>query len=491
MLAGNITIADGKALGEKIDEIESNLRAVPEFQAIEALLSDAKGISLRDVIENNPEIINYLKTDMLMRLKTNLWLSYIKNQSILFQDLLNKYNALSNQIDEISLDDTPWKHALEIYKKRFTVPYDMEIANLKGAIIGESIPHVEFSFKKDGQTVKLSRDKLEELDILSQGEKRALYLLNIIFDIDQVKASGKETLFIIDDIADSFDYKNKYAIIEYLYELSEYDKFYLIILSHNFDFYRTISSRLGLRRQDRLCAEHNGTDIKLIEEHYQNQPFEQWKQHPNSANALALIPFIRNLVEYGKDRHVASREGNKADYKILTSLLHQKNNTHDIRFSDLSGIYNEYLDVGSFNGDINVNDKVIDVLYSCADSITDANADLEYKIILAMAIRHLSEEYMISKIKPYSGIIWWKEGKERFDGSSIRFLEIVDEKFNQTRELLNGFKQFGEPNVVKLFEEVNIMTPENIHLNSFMYEPILDMDIVELIDLYRRVKDLR
>lgn len=34
------------------------------------------------------------------------------------------------------------------------------------------------------------------------------------------------------------------------------------------------------------------------------------------------------------------------------------------------------------------------------------------------------------------------------------------------------------------------MTPENIHLNSFMYEPLLDMDIQELLNLYSRVKAL-
>lgn len=31
------------------------------------------------------------------------------------------------------------------------------------------------------------------------------------------------------------------------------------------------------------------------------------------------------------------------------------------------------------------------------------------------------------------------------------------------------------------------MTPENIHLNSFMYEPILDMSDIHLKDLYKRV----
>ena len=48
-------------------------------------------------------------------------------------------------------------------------------------------------------------------------------------------------------------------------------------------------------------------------------------------------------------------------------------------------------------------------------------------------------------------------------------------------------KQFGDKDIIKVLEKVNIMTPENIHLNSFMYEPILDMDIVELLNLYKIV----
>lgn len=59
----------------------------------------------------------------------------------------------------------------------------------------------------------IDRSKLEELDTLSQGEKRALYLLNIIFDIESIKASGEEKLIIIDDIADSFDYKTSMLLL--------------------------------------------------------------------------------------------------------------------------------------------------------------------------------------------------------------------------------------------------------------------------------------
>ena len=136
----------------------------------------------------------------------------------------------------------------------------------KGAIIGESVPHVEFTFMHGTDSRTIDRKRLEELNTLSQGEKRALYLLNIIFDIEQLKASGQEILLVVDDIADSFDYKNKYAIIEYLYEIAQEPNFYMLILTHNFDFHRTVSSRLGIARQNRLMADLSNATLRAISE---------------------------------------------------------------------------------------------------------------------------------------------------------------------------------------------------------------------------------
>ena len=44
--------------------------------------------------------------------------------------------------------------------------------------------------------------------------------------------------------------------------------------------------------------------------------------------------------------------------------------------------------------------------------------------------------------------------------------------------------------IIKLLDQVNLMTPENIHLNSFMYEPILDMSNHHLKSLYTQIRDL-
>jgi hypothetical protein len=363
----------------------------------------------------------------------------------------------------------------------------MNIANLKGAIIGESVPQVEFSFQKGTKTKVVDRSKLEELDTLSQGEKRALYLLNIIFDIESIKASGEDKLIIIDDIADSFDYKNKYAIVEYLYELALESKLRLIIMSHNFDFYRTISSRLSIGRKNRLVADCSTEGICLSEEVYQKQPFDYWKKHPNKKYVLALIPFIRNIVEYGKERNVSNALPD-ADFLLLTSLLHEKATTASLKFSDLLSIYQEYLGIPSFEDDIDANDYVIPAMYEICDQMNDTDSTLEYKIILSMAIRHKAEFFMLQKINGYTGQLSWN--RNRHSGSSADFLRYVDNHGNQTRELMNGFLQIYSGEAIELMSEVNIMTPENIHLNSFMYEPILDMDVIELLNLYRQITSL-
>lgn len=483
VLSGGEEIADITSLNNTINEIETRIQQLPEYREIEKMLSDAKGIVLKDVIETHPEIIEYLSIDKLDILRKSLWSSYIRDNGAIFSDLCRKYREFYDSINTLTIDETPWKKALDIFNQRFTVPFSMSVANLKGAIIGESVPKVEFTFRNETDCKTINRSKLEELDTLSQGEKRALYLLNIIFDIEQLKESGQEILLVIDDIADSFDYKNKYAIIEYLYELSHEDNFYMLILSHNFDFYRTVSNRLGIDRHNHLMTNLRGSAIILEEEIYQRNPFQYWKMHPNKKFILALIPFVRNIIEYGKDRNVSGTEN---DFKFLTALLHEKSTSNILTFADIEPLYKEYMGAADFGDSVVPTDKVLDILYNICDEITLTDTNLENKIILAMGIRHKAEVFMISQISGYTGQLNW----QRRTGSGTDFLAYVGNTRNQTRELVEGYQQFGAPEKLKILDEVNIMTPEHIHINSFMYEPLLDMDITELLGLYQKVKSL-
>lgn len=489
LLTGVEPIPDENKLENEITQIESEVGKLPGLKKIEALLKDAKGMMLKDTIERYPDIVPFLAEENLEKLRRILWISYIDKFRPETEDMANKYRKLSEAIDKMPVNDTPWRHALDIFNERFSVPFEMTIENLKGAIIGESVPKVEFIFSDGKKSIEIDREKLEALDTLSQGEKRALYLLNIIFDVEQIKNSNEEKLLIIDDIADSFDYKNKYAIIEYLLELSELENIKMIILSHNYDFYRTVAGRLAVLRHHKLVAEEKENMLSLHEEFYQYQPFIWWQQHPNQKYILAMIPFMRNLVEYGRDRNVS---GVGKDFDFLTSLLHEKQDTNSITFRKLLPVFQEYTKIKQYESDISLSDIVVNALHKMCETIV-ANDDsmLEDKIVLSMEIRHIAERYMKAKLSTFEGTLTWGKGKGRRSGTYRDFAEYVDSKGNQTRELVNGFNQIGDAEAKRVLSEVNIMTPENIHLNSFMYEPIIDMDIMELKRLYKEVTSLK
>ena len=309
--------------------------------------------------------------------------------------------------------------------------------------------------------------KRNEIKTLSQGEKRVLYLLNFIFEVESRKLAGQETLFVIDDIADSFDYKNKHAIIEYLNDLANVDFFYQLILTHNYDFYRSIAN-VYVNRQRCLMANKNNDKITLIKaEGIKNYFIGKWKDHISESDTIicATIPFVRNLIEY------TSGEGD-SDYLTLTSLLHWKQNSDTITIGQYHKIYNK---VFNTNYDESIPRKVLDLLINQA-SIISSNPIidglcLEDKVVMSIAIRLQAEKYMIKKIRDIdNNPNYWCEEESQF-GYLLKMLRSKDPS-------LNTFKSL---------EKVSITVSSNIHLNSFMYEPIIDLTIEHLNHLYNEI----
>jgi len=66
-------------------------------------------------------------------------------------------------------------------------------------------------------------------------------------------------------------------------------------------------------------------------------------------------------------------------------------------------------------------------------------------------------------------------------------------KSSQIGRLFGKFKEkFGaEEATIRVLRKVILMTPESIHLNSFMYEPILDMSDEHLRRLYDQMLKLQ
>ena len=444
------------------------------FDAIDGKLANADLRQFRDYLLENPNILPNLSE--LDEFEKALWKAYFVNQKELFSNLLKEYKDGQDTIRELlvkaSQEHTHWEESIIVFNNRFVhLPFYLKIKNKEDVILRDDVPTVEFVFKDGGEErVFQESEKKDLLSILSTGEKRALYILNIIFEVEARDRANQETLVIVDDIADSFDYKNKYAIIDYLRHIAETDNFYMIILTHNFDFFRTIVSRNITSYSQSLIAIKVSDGIKLEKAKYINNPFiKDWKNNLSDTKKLmASIPFIRNIIEY------TSGENDK--YLLLTSLLHSKNNTFDISLEDIKEIFEDTIPNIDFPDISTPPSKVIDVLYQTADDclVAPEGINLENKIVLSIAIRLKAEEFMKNKIQ------------------DTQFLSGLDNSKNQTWQLQKKYTETfnNEKRVIEVIKKVQLITPENIHVNSFMYEPILDMGDSELRELYKSVKNI-
>lgn len=121
---------------------------------------------------------------------------------------------------------------------------------------------------------------------------------------------------------------------------------------------------------------------------------------------------------------------------------------------------------------------VYDILMQESEKITDIEKlEIENKLILSMAIRLIGEEYMQNKII-----------SDLSNGQDI--LKDIYSKKNQSAWLIKEYKKHINDDAMNTLEIVAMITPENIHLNSFMFEPILDMSLKHLYKIYNDVKAL-
>ncbi len=440
------------------------------FEALDKqLIKNPDLRTFRQCLEENPLILPELANPD--RLKGKLWVAYLIRSKDRFNDLLDAYNLgkaeLAVIVAEAKKDRTRWADVIAIFNDRFSVPFVVRMENQEDVILRSDAPAVVFDFLEDPADANSPSAVVEEsslMQVLSNGEKRALYILNIIFEVEARRAAKQPTLFVIDDIADSFDYKNKYAIIEYLNEVSQHPGFFEIILTHNFDFYRTVCGRLQLKQGNRMFASKSENEISLQSEFHGNSPFIHWKKNlTNNRMLLAAVPFLRNLAEYSGDR---------PSFLTLTSLLHMKTDTAGITVGELEILIKKILQDQANLLLSSPAQSVKDLINHVAAEIIAEAAEthaLEDKIVLSIAIRLKAEEVMIAKINDHA---FWTGIKR-----------------NQTTELIRRFKKDfpNERDAIYLFDQVNLMTPENIHLNSFMYEPILDMSAQHLKKLYTKL----
>ena len=183
-----------------------------------------------------------------------------------------------------------------------------------------------------------------------------------------------------------------------------------------------------------------------------------------------MIPFARNLIEYHKGT-------GDADYNKLTSCLHQKSDTAAITDTEVKQILNQYSQGRSCLWTC-TGRSIESLIYAAADDLlTSHDLDpicIENKVVFSMAIRHLAEKYMKRQLLA--------------TGMTDADLATNDTQTGAWTQLMKD-RCPSDPKM-DVIEKVNMMTPELIHINSFMYEPLIDMSIEHLTALYRECKSL-
>jgi len=454
-----------KAISEQMDRVLNNPELLEKFNSIKNKI-DAN-TELRDfqkyLLQNMTILPELADVDAF---KKKLWISYVTASKGHYQEFLSVFKKGESEIEEIIKtarnQETRWREVVDVFKTRFFVPSKIHVANQSEVILNNTAPAFSFEFIDGNDSCMMDQERLSS--ILCSGEQRALYILNIIYEVQAREKEPFQTLLILDDIADSFDYKNKFAIIEYIKDISQSGKFLIIILTHNFDFFRTVHSRLGVKRAHNcLMSIKTDTQVTLVQAEYLH-PFDTWKKslNTNPKMLLASIPMVRNLIEY-------TRGQEDPRYKKLTSILHQKDDSATITLADLALIFKETLSI-----DVNLGEgTVLPLIFQEADKCLNApeSVNLENKVILSIAIRLKAESIMIQRINN-AAVISSIEGE-------------------QTGKLFDLFKSSfpGDTEAIKILERVVMMTPEPIHINSFMFEPLVDMSEYHLQKLYREMKE--
>ena len=262
-----------KIIDSEKQKILDNEKLKKIFADLDKKFKNKEVNDFRDKFADKPYIIEKLKVPK--EFEKEIFKSYLKELKSDLESLSFEFKNIKKEILNIKgiakIEKTTWQSVIDEFNERFHVPFVLKIENKEESVLASEVPKLKFIFQKQDQENNDKEIKEEKmLEILSQGEKRAYYILNIIFEIENRKKLNKKQLIVVDDIADSFDYKNKYAIVEYLQEIANYDNFYLLILSHNFDFYRTMRARCNIDKEQSYIAKKEKNEIKLIAETYKN-----------------------------------------------------------------------------------------------------------------------------------------------------------------------------------------------------------------------------
>lgn len=459
-----------KLENEKLKILDSKELKVNFDNITKKLNSNNDARKLKERLKMNPTIVSEYAD--VQTFKKKVWVSLFFNYKNDVNNIIKLYDDIKEKIAKIvekaSNEETKWKEVVELFNKRFKMPFKVSVSNQKDVILKNDVPTLNYEYYDKYSKDRTVIEKNSLLSVLSTGEKRAFKILEMLFKI--ASTLEEEYLLVLDDISDSFDYKNKYAIIQYIDDISKEkignnNKYKILLLTHNYDFYRIINIKSSDHPHSFYADVNAMGEIKICNEIYIDY-FKNLKDNINTngsinyKKSICMIPFARNICEYIGE-----------DSTLLTKLLHMKADSKSKTLKVLlekyktSGLIKEYKET-----DEKLNESVFDILYEEIERIdVEESPSLDNKILYSIGLRLIAENFIIS---------WCNLEDDEIEKKELgKLIKIYKGKYPNNKE------------EIELLERVSINVSNNIHLNAFMIESIFDTSLSELKNVYLEAKE--
>ena len=455
----------------KRDEIFSSPDVEEAFNRVKDFLSaNASTKDFASFLDLNRKILRYSSDYSLARktyCKTKIK-DKIDDISLIYNDLISCKRKINSIIEKSKKEESVWKKSKSLFNSRFSLNrVDLDI---------ETVIEDDFPVARIIMIDKVTHNKMDTSmkGRLSSGEYRALLILNLLFEIESKKNMWPDGFtLLLDDVADSFDYKNKYAICRYIEELFKDRNIQIIVMTHNFDFYRCcsfflskishkslVASRLRRGGIELKNAGHNEMqDLSFAKSWHGLLEDENCDDSSKATTLLSYLPILRNIIELDK------KPSCEHDYNLISKYLHFSDEFYSKSLIDLKNLFETY--------ELNISETFLartfkDVLKDVYDSNLTRKIDafdIRRKMALSFVLRVLYEKFVFEKSGKKAS-----DYREKIGSTVQKMYEKLRDK-NEISEVDQEFCEFAR-----------IVSNPYLHVNAFMYEQLIDNSADKIID---------
>ena len=177
----------------ELDAIESDLDS--DWDKMDAMMAQTAKLSgLRLLLSENRWLIPHMAD--LSSLRRTLWESYFAAEAAAIGGICERYRRGRPRLDRIveaaASERTKWESIVGEFSRRFRVPFEVRVTNQAEALLGIRVPSLEFAYRDEARRKTVVRERLKT--VLSDGERRALYILNMLFEVQRQIDAGRETV---------------------------------------------------------------------------------------------------------------------------------------------------------------------------------------------------------------------------------------------------------------------------------------------------------